>query len=79
VITLLETVELPADFPAEIYPQEYLGIFMRIWLYCGPFLRILPPQENPQVTVTFAEDFAAKMCWSLFLRICLIFIFLISS
>jgi len=58
---------------------------MRISLYCGHFLRLTPPQENPEVTVTFAEDFPAKdfelyliTFPRIFLRICLIFIFLVS-
>jgi hypothetical protein len=49
------------DFAAEIYPQDYLRIFLLFSFQRGHFLRILPPQENPQVTLTltFAEAFAA--------------------
>lgn len=61
--TLIEFVVVPADFPNEINPEEYLRIFLRI-----PY---------PQVILTFAEAFPAEdfgiflpLCLRIFLRLC---------
>ncbi|RHN52085.1 hypothetical protein MtrunA17_Chr6g0476531 [Medicago truncatula] len=51
--TLLETLSLPADFPKEINPQEFLPILLFLLLWTC-FMRSLSPHENLQVTKTFA-------------------------
>ncbi|AES75849.1 transmembrane protein, putative [Medicago truncatula] len=65
--TLLETLSLPADFPKEINPQEFLPILLFLLLWTC-FMRSLSPHENLQGNFCHSDQKVSCGYCSLFLR-----------